>query len=180
MIIFSRFFSLLFFLFLFHFGQTLAIFAESPSLHTLVIKNTEGQVLLTVPVRSGQYFIIRYTHSVALSPVEDYFTIVGKEIVLDKTVYKDFGAGLPHMPEDNQHMQINNGKVIIDGLDRHFSSFDVRVGRVANHVLVLMQPEKADDQHSPLLYIPLDYLSKPGSALNFSIGTIKSNENMSF
>ncbi len=84
-------------------------------------------------------FILQYIHSVALSPVEDYFKICNDKIVLDKTIYKDFGAGLPHMPVGNQKMTVNNGQVEITGYNMEFNSFDVRVGRVAKHKFIFIE-----------------------------------------
>ena len=62
----------------------------------LVLKNADGAVLFSCPAREGLSFGIRYIHSVAKSPVEDWFRVSQQTIFLEKTVYQDFGAGLPH------------------------------------------------------------------------------------
>ena len=73
------------------------------------------------------------------------------------------------MPVGNQKMTVNNGQVEITGYNMVFNSFDVRVGRVAKHKFILLKPATSNIQGNQLVDIPLDYLSKPGSAVTFSI-----------
>ena len=113
--------------------------------------------------RDGSEFAIRYRHSVALSPVEDWFSVSGGCIYLEKTVYQDFGAGLPHQPGPGQRMYTENGKVVISGYHMALPSFDVRVGRVANHTLLL--PEEGGGQKE----IPLNSLLEPGQAITLTV-----------
>ena len=103
---------------------------------TLVLLGENGEHLFTCPAPEGFAFGIRFTHSVALSPVEDWFSVRDGVIHLDKTVYQDFGAGLPHEPEPGQTMTAENGRIVISGYDRPLPSFTVRVGRIANHSLL--------------------------------------------
>ena len=61
-------------------------------------------VLCFFPVRRGKDWVrIRYIHSVAKSPVEDWFRVSQQTIFLERTVYQDFGAGLPHTPGPVDH-----------------------------------------------------------------------------
>lgn len=115
-------------------------------------------------MKDGALFGLRYTHSVALSPVEDFFRLHCDGIWLDKTIYRDFGAGLPTAPEGSQLMRFGNGEIEISGINRKLPEFSLRVGRVAGHVLFF--PE--DGEKAGNLEIPLDSLAAPGSALTFS------------
>lgn len=133
----------------------------------LTLENPEGDILYSTPVKEGSVFGIRYLHSVALSPVTDYFIIKENGIWLDRTVYEDFGAGLPHAPEGRQVMRTHNGKISISGFDRKLGSFQLRVGRVANHILLLL-PGKADPGQR-WQEIPLDSIAEPGSAVTFAV-----------
>ena len=103
---------------------------------SLVLLGENGEPLFTCPAEEGFVFGIRFTHSVALSPVEEWFSVRGGVIHLDKTVYQDFGAGLPHYPEPGQTMTAENGRIVIFGYDRPLPSFTQRVGRIANHALL--------------------------------------------
>lgn len=127
----------------------------------LCIRNEVGATVAAWPMRQGQAFAIRYTHSVALTPVEDHFVIKGSVIHLDKTIYQDFGAGLPSAPEPGQSMSKSKGRIVISGYDRPLAAFDVRVGRVAEHTLLL-------PTESGLREMPLADLAAPGSALSFT------------
>lgn len=133
---------------------------------TLEVANEEGERIVAFEVNPKCGFAIRYTHSVALSPVTDYFTIRGGEIWLRKTEYSDFGAGLPHNPEDGQKMRFEDGKVIIENYNRKVSPFYVRVGRIANHKLLFLEGSDSDGCAVAKI-LPLDKLAEPGKALKF-------------
>lgn len=141
----------------------------------LVLKNEAGKVLFSCPADEGFSFGIRYIHSVARSPVEDWFRVRRHVIFLEKTVYQDFGAGLPHNPEPGQTMSAGQGHIVISGYDRALPSFDVRVGRIARHTLLLPRPETASGvAHKgadTVREIPLDSLARPGSAVTFMLET---------
>ena len=117
---------------------------QAQDVQRLVLRDSSGRELFSRPAPDGSEFAIRYRHSVALSPVEDWFSVSGGCIYLEKTVYQDFGAGLPHQPGPGQRMYTENGKVVISGYHMALPSFDVRVGRVANHTLLL--PEEGGGQ----------------------------------
>lgn len=123
--------------------------------------DADGAVAGAWSLDEGQGFAVRYTHSVALTPVEDHFVIRDGIIHLDRTVYQDFGAGLPSAPEPGQSMRAGNGRIVMSGYDRPLPRFDVRVGRVAGHVLVLPAQDGTRE-------IPLVDLAPAGSALTFT------------
>lgn len=135
----------------------------------LSLENRAGDVLYAAPVRSGSVFAIRYQHSVALSPVIDYFVVKNGSIWLDRTVYQDFGAGLPHAPEGGQVMRSQDGNISISGFNRRLGSFQLRVGRVANHILLLMPRKAMGSQNQDWQEIPLATIAEPGSAITFAI-----------
>lgn len=128
----------------------------------LALEDAAGATLYSMPVHDGSEFAIRYTHSVALTPVTDYFFIRNNSIWLDKTEYQDFGAGLPHTPEPGQQMRAENGKLSISGYNRDLGSFQLRVGRVAGHKLLIRSGDK-------WVEVSLDDLTVPGSAITFLV-----------
>ena len=128
----------------------------------LVVQTADGKTVLTRDFPRGSSFGIRFIHSVAKTPVIDWFSAPDGTLQLDKTVYQDFGAGLPHRPEAGQTMRVSDGHIVISGYDMPLPSFDVRVGRVAHHTLLL--PEAWEE-------IPLDTLASPGAALTFTVQT---------
>lgn len=130
----------------------------------LELRDARGELLWSTSAREGMTFAIRYTHSVALTPVEDCFAVVDGVIELQRSEYQDFGAGLPHAPEQGQRMRIEGGRVIMDGYRRPLPSFEVRVGRVARHTLLL------DDASGVRRALPLDSLARPGQVIRFGLG----------
>lgn len=131
----------------------------------LVLQDSHGHAVFTVPMQEGDAFAIRYTHSVAQTPVTDHFFIRDNAIWLNRTVYRDFGAGLPHAPEQNQKMRLQDGNLVISGFERRLPDFELRVGRVANHELILF-PSLPGEK-----IIPLHDIASPGQVLKFSVGT---------
>lgn len=134
----------------------------------LLLEDEHGKPLLVEPMREGSEFAIAYRHSVALTPVCDFFKLRNGEIWLDKTEYQDFGAGLPHAPEANEKMSQAHGVLTISGYARRLPVFQLRVGRIANHRLLLF-----GKPGSALRQISLDRLAKPGSAVTFSVASQK-------
>lgn len=137
----------------------------------LVLKNADGAVLFSCPAREGLSFGIRYIHSVAKSPVEDWFRVSQQTIFLEKTVYQDFGAGLPHTPGPGQTMSTGDGHIVISGYHKALPSFDVRVGRIAQHTLLLPLEDAAEGKSARGMTreIPLAELAPPGSAVTFTL-----------
>ena len=126
----------------------------------LVVLAADGTVVYKRSFPEGSAFGIRFIHSVAKSPVIDWFSAPEGRLQLDRTVYQDFGAGLPHAPGPGQTMEQRDGHVIISGYHMPLPRFDVRVGRVAQHTLLL--PEVWQE-------IPLASLAAPGAALTFTV-----------
>lgn len=131
----------------------------------LVILNEGGQPVLQESIPEECGFAIRYTHSVALTPVTDYFYMKDGEIWLNRTEYKDFGAGLPFAPTDSETMEFDKNRIILKDLHIKVSPFSLRVGRVANHELLLLAGQDGKCEISKT--IPLKTLTQPGKPLGF-------------
>ena len=129
----------------------------------LRVTDAGGKTCLLLPFGNGSVFGIRYIHSVARTPVTDWFAVCDGCLYLEKTEYQDFGAGLPHMPEGGQRMSTGDGKVVISGFHRALPRFDLRVGRIARHTL--LRPAAGGGWHE----LPLDRVAPPGAALTFRI-----------
>ncbi|MCR4667333.1 MAG: DUF1850 domain-containing protein [Desulfovibrio sp.] len=132
----------------------------------LVLQDSTGKILARYPIPDRTCFGILFIHSVAKSPVEEWFCRQNSELFLEKTVYQDFGAGLPYRPEGGQRMRVKDGHIIIDGYHRPLPRFDVRVGRIAGHTLLLPEHNAQDGSRKE---VRLDSLAKPGSAITFSL-----------
>lgn len=57
---------------------------QAQDMQRLVLRDSSGRELFSRPAPDGSAFAIRYRHSVALSPVEDWFSVSGGCIYLEK------------------------------------------------------------------------------------------------
>jgi hypothetical protein len=110
-------------------------------------------------------FTVHFTHSWARSPVDEIFQVDrDNNIVLKETVYEDFGAGLPHEPENPQSsIVVENGKIFVRDIDRVIYDLQIRTGRfVAEHALLYRDKRVAFSD-----------IATRGSAVIFKVKTMK-------
>ncbi len=104
----------------------------------LVLESGTGETLFSRPVRVGCRFSVVFTHSLALSRVEEIYEVTAPdEFHLRETVYEDFGAGLPHEEAPGQRMEFSNGRIRLRGYDVRFGELRLRVGHIADHRLAI-------------------------------------------
>ena len=135
------------------------LYAASPITVVALYDDKGGEKFVFSPPNGC--FAVRFLHSWARSPVDELFQVdSGNNIVLKETIYEDFGAGLPHEPEQGRplsSMTVENGKIHIRGIDRIVPDLQVRTGRfVAGHTLIY------GDKH-----VPFSDFAAPGSTVIF-------------
>ena len=77
-------------------------------------------------------FIISYTHSVNRGRVRDYYIIKSKYIILSKTRFMSYGAGIPE-PEKRQKFRETEDYIEISYINRKIDNLYLFVGTIANH-----------------------------------------------
>ena len=77
-------------------------------------------------------FIISYTHSVNRGRVRDYYIIKSKYIILSKTRFMSYGAGIPE-PEKRQKFRDTEDYIEISDINRKIDNLYLFVGTIANH-----------------------------------------------
>ncbi|TXJ54501.1 DUF1850 domain-containing protein [Brachyspira aalborgi] len=77
-------------------------------------------------------FIISYTHSVNRGRVKDYYIIKNKYIILSKTRFMSYGAGIPE-PEKRQKFTETEDYIEISDINRKIDNLYLFVGTIANH-----------------------------------------------
>ena len=103
----------------------------------LIASDGDGRVLFARPIEIGDSFAIMFIHSVARTPVEEIFCVTAPdEFTLRETVYRDFGAGLPHEESAGRRMEFGNGVIRLTGYDVKFAELRLRVGYIAEHAIV--------------------------------------------
>ncbi|WP_175988506.1 DUF1850 domain-containing protein [Bacillus sp. Marseille-Q1617] len=90
-------------------------------------------------ISKNKVFSIRYTHSIHLSEVEEFYRQTSSnKIQQTKLLYEDTAIGMPSNAEREEVFErTKDGKYLISNMNRRFSYIDIRIGEVvANHRLV--------------------------------------------
>ncbi len=103
--------------------------------YSLVVISACGGKGINFPVEAGDLFTIKYTHSVDILPVyEDFQVAAAGEFILLQTRQHAFGAGLGDWQGE---VKFEDGLQVIKNIDKSFSELHLRVGRVANHTMLI-------------------------------------------
>ena len=84
---------------------------------------SDDELIFKQKVQPGDKFILKYTHSVALTPVWEIFIInEDYQIVLIETDFLDHGAGLPYTTFENEIFVEEEGRFKIKNMHRIIST----------------------------------------------------------
>ena len=113
-------------------------------LYTLELRSfSGGEIIFKQKVQPGDKFTLKYTHSVALTPVWEIF-IINKDykIILIETDFLDHGAGLPYAPFDGEIFIEEDGKFKIKNMYRIiYSPFYYRIGSITENIFYFKNKE---------------------------------------
>lgn len=90
-------------------------------------------------IRSRE-FVISYIHSVNKGKVRDYYIIKNKNIILSKTRFVSYGAGIPE-PENGQKFIIMDDYAEISDINKKIDDLYLFVGTIANHKIEIDESE---------------------------------------
>ncbi len=114
------------------------------TLYTLELKSfSDGEIVFKQKVQPGDKFTLKYTHSVALTPVWEIF-IINKDykIILIETDFLDHGAGLPYAPFDEEIFIEEDGKFKIKNMYRIiYSPFYYRIRSITENIFYFKNKE---------------------------------------
>lgn len=116
------------------------LFLKFQANNRLILSNDDtGKVYLSLPLDENKVFSISFIHSVNKTSVTDYYFINDKnEIILDKTEYYDFGAGVPFDLNSGEELEfLDNGAMLISNINRKISPYIIYVGTVSDHILTI-------------------------------------------
>ena len=107
------------------------------SVYTLELKTfEENKLIFKQKIQPGNKFTLKYTHSVALTPVWEIF-IIDKDyqIVLIETDFLDHGAGLPYAPFGEEVFVEEDSKFKIKNMHRIIGTpIYYRIGAVRENI----------------------------------------------
>ena len=105
----------------------------------LTVKNQDtGEIYLQIPVSEADRFSVGFVHSVNKSPVIDCYEIRNEKIILDRTIYYGFGAGVQTEIEDGQTLSYGeDGSMTVSGFEQEMPDLCYLVGTVSDHILTV-------------------------------------------
>lgn len=124
-----------------------------------VVDPEEGRVLLRTPLGEADGFQICFVHSVNRRPVCDTLRVRGGELVIASSRFDSFGAGMPDGSTQEGVLRRLSDGWLEWRVERAVPELTLRVGRTAEHRLLLKGREVA-----------LVELADPGRALSLRPG----------
>lgn len=93
-----------------------------------------GKLLFAWPISNGQRFCITFTHSLNLSPITDMIEWNGEEMVVRKSIFTAFGAGVP-VPSDGVGTKLARvgDHYELTGIDARMQSIPILTSQVPDH-----------------------------------------------
>ena len=83
-------------------------------------------------------FVISYTHSVNKGRVHDFYGTDGGVLVLEKTAFVSYGAGIPEASEtDGARFAVTDDGYVITNLNRRLERLVMAVGVIAEHTMMV-------------------------------------------
>ncbi len=123
-----------------------------------LVDGRTGRVAFCERVHPGEELVISFIHSVNRRPVFDTLRAERDHLVIVKSRYDAFGAGMPEASTSEGTLAVAPDGWLEWTVNRPVPEVTVRVGRVADHRLHLKGRE-----------IRLADLSEPGMALTFRV-----------
>lgn len=92
----------------------------SSSTHTLLCQHQRTQeVYAQWDISVGSLITHSWIHSIELSRWTDTYRFDGEELILSRTEFEEYGAG---MPLDEGDVSLDDGKIVIENIDRRFEA----------------------------------------------------------
>ncbi|WP_430884963.1 DUF1850 domain-containing protein [Fusibacter sp. JL216-2] len=100
----------------------------------------DHKALMDIPLDDSNEFTMRWIHSVELEPWEETFRIDDDlEIILDRTRFKAFGAGVPESA--GKRVDTSDGYINFLDIDQPMESLVYSISPVAKHTLIVGNQE---------------------------------------
>jgi hypothetical protein len=123
-----------------------------------IVNVNSGQMVLCADMADGEDFVLSFVHSVNKRPVYDTLRAARDHLVIVKSRFDAFGAGMPESSTEEGTLRVAEDGWLEWTTNRPVPEVIVRVGRVAEHRLRLKGRS-----------IPLKDLAEPGAPLSMQI-----------
>ena len=111
----------------------------------LILYNyNSGDEIASFPLKNDDYFYIKFTHSVNMSPVIDYYNFNDKnEIFVYKTIYYNYGAGVETELENDETISYGtDGSMIIENINKKIDPLVYYLSDIYDHKLSINDNEE--------------------------------------
>lgn len=114
----------------------------SPFFSALTIESGVGDYCL--PLKNGEEFSIKYTHSVNRSPVIDTIERTDNTLTIRSSLYQTYGAGIPVLSDNvgDVYTETEDG-YLLSGIDAVYPEISVITGTYSDHRLIYRNQELA-------------------------------------
>lgn len=123
-----------------------------------IVDGRSGRLAFCTRVQPGEEFVLSFVHSVNRRPVYDTLRVEADHLVIVKSRFDSFGAGMPDSSTGEGTLSIAGDGWLEWTINRPVPEITVRVGRVADHKLHLKGRE-----------IHLADLAQPGTPLTMRV-----------
>lgn len=123
-----------------------------------IVDGRSGRIVFCARVQPGEEFVLSFVHSVNRRPVYDTLRVGADHLVIAKSRFDTFGAGMPEASTQDGTLTIAEDGWLEWTVNRPTPEITVRVGRVADHTV-----------HYKGRDIRLSDLAEPGSALTLRV-----------
>jgi hypothetical protein len=127
-----------------------------------IVDGRVGRVVFCARVQTGEEFVLSFVHSVNKRPVYDTLRVEADHLVIVKSRFDSFGAGMPEASTPDGTLAIAEDGWLEWTVNRPVPEITVRVGWVANHTLHIKDRE-----------IRLADLAEPGKPLTMRVRKIR-------
>jgi hypothetical protein len=140
-------------------AAAVAVFLLWPMVPVLEIMDLRsGGTVFCARARTGEEVVLSFVHSVNRRPVYDTLRIESDHLVIVRSRFDSFGAGMPDVSTQDGTLSIAEDGWLEWVVNRPVPEVTVRVGRVADHTLQVRGRD-----------IRLSDLAEPGSALTLRV-----------
>jgi hypothetical protein len=99
-------------------------------------KYTDGEIIFKENIKLGEEFLLKYTHSVAKTPVWEFFQIDNNgKLILVETHFLDHGAGLPYTAFEDEIFISEDNRFKIKNMSREIPlPLYYRIGKIRENI----------------------------------------------
>jgi len=108
-----------------------------------VAHSRTGRVLWCVEMDEGEEFVLSFVHSVNRRPVHDTLRVARDHLVVVRSRYDSFGAGMPESSDAEGRLSWDSDGRLLWTVNRPIPALDLFVGREAGHRISMKGVDKA-------------------------------------